>query len=134
MKYFIYEGVEFMNPDFRKTTEITPLEYHRMNNLRMRTREAIKAGLIKKIPCEICGRVKSIVHHEIYMDFLDVRHLCWSHHRLIHLVIKEIILCENALAQAESALKNDPDNLELNAKHLIIQNEYYRLKKLYRFE
>jgi hypothetical protein len=42
---------------------------------------AIKAGLIKKLPCSICGDPKSEAHHEDYEKPLEVVWLCRRHHR-----------------------------------------------------
>jgi len=43
---------------------------------------AIRDGLITKKDCEICGR-KSQAHHDDYSKPLDVRWLCFYHHRKI---------------------------------------------------
>jgi len=52
-------------------------------NCRVRTRYAVKKGLIKKTLCEICGEVKVEAHHKDYSDHLDVRWLCHYCHRNI---------------------------------------------------
>lgn len=53
---------------------------------------ALRAGIIKRQPCEVCGvvhasaradgsRVKVEAHHDDYSKPLDVRWLCTEHHR-----------------------------------------------------
>lgn len=45
---------------------------------------AIKNGVIKRRPCEICGHKKSHAHHDDYDKPLDVRWLCSRHHQEWH--------------------------------------------------
>ena len=40
----------------------------------------IKSGVIKRMPCKICGNNKSQAHHPDYTKPLDVVWLCQSHH------------------------------------------------------
>lgn len=47
-------------------------------------RGAVKAGKIKRQPCEVCGTSKVEGHHDDYSKPLDVRWLCPTHHRAIH--------------------------------------------------
>lgn len=47
-------------------------------------RKAMKAGLLKKAPCEVCGDPKVHAHHADYSRPLDVQWLCVFHHRKIH--------------------------------------------------
>ena len=49
-----------------------------------RVKSAIKAGLLKRLPCEVCGNEKSQAHHEDYSKPLDVVFLCDKHHKLRH--------------------------------------------------
>lgn len=49
---------------------------------------AIKAGLIKKEPCCVCGAVKSIGHHNDYNKPLVVTWLCPAHHQAWHRVFE----------------------------------------------
>jgi hypothetical protein len=48
-------------------------------------RRAIKSGALKRLPCSVCGDVKSEAHHEDYSKPLDVIWLCLKHHRAHHL-------------------------------------------------
>jgi len=45
---------------------------------------AIKKGLLKKEPCEICGKIKVVAHHPDYSKPLKVIWLCHKHHMAIH--------------------------------------------------
>ena len=46
--------------------------------------EAIRIGKLKRLPCELCGNIKTDAHHPDYSKPLDVRWLCRLHHRNIH--------------------------------------------------
>lgn len=41
---------------------------------------AVKDGVLKKLPCSICGSEKSQAHHEDYNKPLDVIWFCQKHH------------------------------------------------------
>jgi len=42
---------------------------------------AIKKGVLIRRPCEVCGATKTHAHHDDYRKPLDVRWLCFRHHR-----------------------------------------------------
>lgn len=44
---------------------------------------ALKSGLLKKLPCETCNLEKVQAHHDDYSKPLEVRWLCFKHHREI---------------------------------------------------
>lgn len=46
----------------------------------------IKKGNLSRKPCEICGEIKSVAHHDDYDKPLDVRWLCQAHHKQWHAV------------------------------------------------
>ena len=46
--------------------------------------KAIKSGKLIRLPCEKCGNPKSEGHHDDYSKPLDVRWLCFKHHREHH--------------------------------------------------
>jgi hypothetical protein len=46
---------------------------------------AVRDGRLVKKPCEVCGDEYTHGHHDDYSKPLDVRWLCPSHHRLLHL-------------------------------------------------
>ena len=45
---------------------------------------AIRDGRLVREPCEVCGEEKVQAHHEDYTKPLDVRWLCFLHHRQAH--------------------------------------------------
>lgn len=45
---------------------------------------AIKQGKMTKMPCEVCGEVKSEAHHPDYSKPLEVMWLCRKHHATLH--------------------------------------------------
>ena len=45
---------------------------------------AVKAGLLERQPCEICGSQDSYAHHKDYFKPLDARFLCQSRHQIRH--------------------------------------------------
>ena len=51
-------------------------------------RKAIKDGSMKRLPCEICGKIKTHAHHPNYKKPLLVRWLCSVHHKAEHLKLK----------------------------------------------
>ena len=53
------------------------LAHHAVSN-------ALRAGKLKRLPCEYCGNPKSEAHHEDYSKRLDVRWLCKTCHMSAH--------------------------------------------------
>ena len=47
-------------------------------------RRAIRLGRLVRKPCEVCGAAKVEAHHDDYLKPLDVRWLCFKHHREAH--------------------------------------------------
>ena len=43
----------------------------------------LRKGTIKRLPCEVCGEVKTEGHHQDYTKPLEVKWLCMYHHKLI---------------------------------------------------
>jgi hypothetical protein len=59
-------------------------KYPLRTRARNRLAHAVRRGLVKKLPCERCGRVDSQAHHQDYSKPLDVVWLCpvchgWEH-------------------------------------------------------
>ena len=53
------------------------------------TWNAIKSGLLKKQPCEVCGIEYTEAHHDDYSKPLEVRWLCIKHHNEHHVRLRE---------------------------------------------
>ena len=52
---------------------------------RSAVRRAVKSGGLVRKPCEVCGTTEKVeAHHEDYSKPLDVRWLCFAHHRMNH--------------------------------------------------
>lgn len=51
---------------------------------RSKLARAVKNGTIIRKPCEVCGDTKSQGHHTDYRKALDVKWLCFRHHREEH--------------------------------------------------
>ena len=73
--------------------------YHNEENSKLRYPEKVQArsilrrsiikGEIVRLPCEVCGEVKSQGHHEDYTRPLEVKWLCTVHHKERHKVINK---------------------------------------------
>jgi len=48
------------------------------------TRSALRRGLLRKCPCEVCGSTESEAHHVDYSLPLTVTWLCRRHHKAAH--------------------------------------------------
>lgn len=44
----------------------------------------LRKGHIVQLPCEICGSVESVAHHDDYDYPLSIRWLCQAHHKQWH--------------------------------------------------
>lgn len=60
------------------------LNIKRKSDCGKKLRKAVVSGLIIKMPCEVCGSLKSVAHHDNYNNPLSVRWLCRGHHRDYH--------------------------------------------------
>ena len=56
---------------------------------RKKAQYALIKGEIEKQYCEVCGSVKSEMHHDDYTRPLDVRWLCHLHHGQYHRALRE---------------------------------------------
>ena len=87
-QYAEYERKRFQDPARKKQIA----EYHRAARAKYpekfraynKIRWALKSGKITRRFCEVCGSKKSQAHHEDYSKPLDVRWLCFRHHREAH--------------------------------------------------
>lgn len=62
-------------------------KYRERNRLKYKARtivtNALRDGKLKREPCEVCGK-KAESHHDDYNKPLEVRWLCFKHHRELH--------------------------------------------------
>lgn len=54
------------------------------HSARKKVRRAVASGLLVPKPCEVCGNCQVQAHHDDYSKPLDVRWLCFVHHREVH--------------------------------------------------
>lgn len=59
-------------------------DYRQKERCRGVTRYKIYTGELKRLPCEVCGSVKSDAHHKDYSDPVNVVWLCRKHHLALH--------------------------------------------------
>lgn len=74
-----------------KNVEITR-EWRKNNPKRWKAHillnNALRAGIVQKLPCLICGE-KSEAHHPDYDQPLDVVWLCPAHHKQTHAMVRK---------------------------------------------
>lgn len=85
--YVEYEKRRFKTP----VRKAHVLEYQRRrrkrsikDSARTAVSNAVRDGKLVRLPCEVCGDPKSQGHHDDYTRPLDVRWLCFKHHREHH--------------------------------------------------
>jgi hypothetical protein len=86
-RYAEYERERSLRPERRTAV----LEYQRTRRAAHPEKErarrligySIRSGKIERKPCEVCG-ARAEAHHEDYSRPLDVRWLCFRHHREAH--------------------------------------------------
>jgi len=66
----------------RQNTRNMRLKYPDRYKARTAVGNAIANGKLERKPCEICGE-KAQAHHENYAEPLNVRWLCFKHHRFL---------------------------------------------------
>lgn len=66
--------------NLRKTKARAPWK----ERARTQVHRALRAGLLVKKPCEVCGSEKAQAHHDDYSKPLEVRWLCHPHHMEHH--------------------------------------------------
>lgn len=83
-----YEKKRFKDP--RRKAFIKKYRLQRNENFpgktkaRAKVSNAVRDGRLIKKPCEICGEKKVQAHHDDYRKYLEVRWLCFKHHRNQH--------------------------------------------------
>lgn len=83
-----YERNRFKDPIRKKNILQYAKNARKRNPLKIRARNIIDkmivSGVLKRLPCEICGDKNSQAHHYDYSKPLDVTWLCFKHHREAH--------------------------------------------------
>ena len=51
---------------------------------------AVRAGLLQKAPCQVCGDACAEAHHDDYLKPLDVMWLCSAHHAARHVELRRL--------------------------------------------
>lgn len=59
-------------------------KYPAKHKAHMAVERAVRKGVLVQQPCEICGSINSVAHHDDYAKPLDVRWLCQLHHIAWH--------------------------------------------------
>ncbi len=80
-----YERAREKRPE-RKAQKLDAMRKHRANNpLKYKARTAVSNALRDKRlfrqPCEVCGNERVQAHHDDYSKPLEVKWLCFEHHR-----------------------------------------------------
>jgi hypothetical protein len=87
-RYRKYERKRFNDPKRRAYCLEANKIHRRRNPEKTRARQAfayaVKSGRLERKPCEVCGSIKSQGHHDDYSKPLDVKWLCFKHHRERH--------------------------------------------------
>jgi hypothetical protein len=83
-----YDQKRFQNPERKQKAIEYARKYRQMNPDRARAHRAVayyvRTGKMQRLPCEVCGESRSQAHHEDYGKPLEVRWLCFRHHREAH--------------------------------------------------
>jgi hypothetical protein len=87
-QYSEYERARFQRPE-RKAAVKASLRRQQLRHpekaaARTAVMTAIRNGSLIRQPCEVCGEPKAQAHHEDYSKPLEVRWLCFRHHREAH--------------------------------------------------
>lgn len=82
------------------------IKYREKYIARYKFRNAVNAGKIAKLPCEVCGNPESQGHHEDYSKPFEVIWLCIVHHAQHHSLQRELSKhLTPALQEARSNIK-----------------------------
>lgn len=88
LKIVEYERKRFKDPERKKKIYLynlkRKLKRPKRHKAAYKVSNAIRDGKLKRLPCEVCGDVKSQGHHKDYRKPLNVTWLCFKHHREVH--------------------------------------------------
>lgn len=94
-QYSEYEARRNQDPDRKQRKRDYENKHRERNPDKAKARyvvgNAVRDGRLERLPCEVCGDPKSQGHHDDYSKPLDVRWLCFTHHREHHGQIVTII-------------------------------------------
>ena len=80
-------------PERAKAAAAIALEWRRADKRRTKCHNAVmravRSGKLARMPCDRCGSMKSIAHHDSYDRPLDVMWLCQPDHKQRH---KELVI------------------------------------------
>lgn len=83
-----YEKKRFQDPKRKENVKRYARKRRAMHPIKEKARsrlaDAVKTGRLVRLPCEVCGNHKSQAHHTDYRKYLDVKWLCFKHHREAH--------------------------------------------------
>ena len=83
-----YEQMRFKKPERKKQILEGQRRRRRLhpekNRAYLKVKRAIKTGRLVKMPCEVCGDINVQAHHDDHFKPLEVRWLCFKHHRELH--------------------------------------------------
>ncbi len=84
-----YERMRFTRPERREQMKRCAAKRRLNRPVRDRagyiTRNAVRDGRLVRKPCEVCGTTERVqAHHDDYSKPLEVRWLCFVHHRQAH--------------------------------------------------
>lgn len=87
-QYSAYERKRNLRPARRAKKRAAEASHKERYPLRAPARNAVsnalRSGKLSRDPCEACGVPKVQAHHDDYAKPLDVRWLCFQHHRELH--------------------------------------------------
>ena len=69
--------------EWRKKHPMTE-EQRERDNARSYAGVYLRRGVLKRLPCSVCGNERTQMHHPDYRKPLDVIWLCGKHHRDLH--------------------------------------------------
>lgn len=87
-QYAEYERVRFQKPERKAYALEYQRRYRAANPEKYKARSivhnVIRDGKLTRQSCEVCGDTESEAHHDDYSRPLEVRWLCFKHHRELH--------------------------------------------------